>query len=272
MGFESGGRRIEVNCPSCGHSQAEPSMVVSTICLDCRQHIDVRDGKSVVRPRHGTRLVLKGENPERDATRQPPESGARKAPVSERGFLRRFFDPPVKKQPVDCYHCRHVFEAVSEAQSSQCPKCGGHISLRDYEIDQAWRRRIQTRGDVTIQKGASIVGVNVQCHDLTVLGQLAASVDCSGKLRIRSHGRILGNVRCDQLRVERGAVVEFQGEVHARYAYIDGQVKAQLTCTGTITLEKKAHLQGLARAGGLVVKAGAKHTGLMEVVRPKSEV
>ena len=87
-------------------------------------------------------------------------------------------------------------------------------------------------------------------------------------LAIRSHGRIIGNVKCRELKVERGAEVEFQGDVHAERAYIDGQVKAQLTCTGTITLEKKAHLQGLARAGALVVMAGARHTGLMEVVRP----
>ncbi len=272
MGVESGGRRIELKCPSCGHSQTEPSMVVSTICLGCRQHIDVRDGKSVVRPRHGTRLAAPGEKRATETSRIQENSDSRKNEAKGRGFLRRFFDPPIKTRSVDCYHCHHVFDAVIDAQSSQCPKCGGHISLRNYDIDQSWRRRIQTRGDVTIQKGASIIGVNVQCHDLTVLGQLAASVDCSGKIMIRSHGRILGNVKCDQLRVERGAEVEFQGEVHARSAYIDGRVKAQLTCTGTITLEKKAHLQGLARAGGLVVKAGAKHTGLMEVVQAKPEV
>jgi cytoskeletal protein CcmA (bactofilin family) len=106
----------------------------------------------------------------------------------------------------------------------------------------------------------------VQCHDLTVFGKLAASVECSGILRIRSSGKIVGNIRCRELRVERGAEVEFQGEVQAGTASIDGNVKAQLTCTGTITLEKKAHLQGLARAGALIVKAGAKHSGLMEVV------
>jgi cytoskeletal protein CcmA (bactofilin family) len=100
-----------------------------------------------------------------------------------------------------------------------------------------------------------------------VFGKLAASVDCSGVLRIRSHGKIVGNVKCRELRVERGAEVEFQGEVSADQAYIDGNVKAQLTCSGTITLEKKAHLQGLARAGALIVKAGAKHTGMIEIVK-----
>ncbi len=171
-----------------------------------------------------------------------------------------------------CNTCSRKFSAlvgvVASAQPPQCPKCGGYISLRDYEIDHDWRRRIQTRGNVKILKEGSIIGGTVVCHDLTVLGNLNAPVDCSGALCIRSHGKIVGNVTCGELRVERGAKVEFQGDVRARDAYIDGDVKVQLTCTGTITLEKKAHLQGLARAGKLVVKSGAKHTGSMDVMNP----
>lgn len=267
MGVELNSRRIEVVCPKCEHAQIEPSLVISTICRSCGKHMDVKDGKPVVRPKHATRLASPGkppvQHPSTGSSTKHPQ--AVKSPIS---FLRKFFIKEPEKQPVDCYHCGKSFEVMTHAQSSQCPKCGGYISLKDYVVDNAWRRRIQTRGNVTILKSGSISGVHVQCHDLICLGKLSASVDCSGVLAIRSHGRIIGNVKCRELKVERGAEVEFQGDVHAERAYIDGQVKAQLTCTGTITLEKKAHLQGLARAGALVVMAGARHTGLMEVVRP----
>lgn len=241
-------------------------MVISTLCRSCGLHMDIRDGKPFVRPKHATRLASPGNPP-----LQHPSTGSAPKPDKKAGtgLIRRFFHRERPPRMVDCYHCARLFQVVPDAQSSQCPKCGGYISLRNYEIDHAWRRRIQTRGDVKILKDGSIIGVKVQCHDLTVLGKLVAPVDCSGVLCIRSHGKIVGNVTCGELRVERGAQVEFQGDVHAKKAYIDGDVKAQLTCTGTITLEKKAHLQGLARAGGLVVKAGAKHSGLMEVVRPE---
>ncbi|MEP2777363.1 MAG: polymer-forming cytoskeletal protein [Luteolibacter sp.] len=228
--------------------------------------MSIKDGKPVVRPVHATRLSSPTRPPLQHASTGERAPKKKEAPEG-RGFLRRFFHKEPVMRAISCYHCKYPFEVSTEAQSTQCKKCGGHISLRDYTIDQAWRRRIQTRGNVLVQKTGSIIGVNVQCHDLTVLGKLAAPVDCSGVLRIRSHGKIIGNVRCRELRVERGAEVEFQGDVHAEKAYLDGHVKAQLTCTGTITLEKKAHLQGLARAGGLIVKAGAKHTGLMEVVQ-----
>lgn len=268
MGVESNGRKIKLVCPACEGEQMEPSLVISTQCRSCGEHMDIRNGKPVSRPKYATRLASAGKPPVQHPAVAPVIP---KKPVKEasQGLLRRFFLREPDKKEINCYHCKRTFEVVSDAQSSQCRKCGGYISLKDYEIDQAWRRRIQTRGDVTIQKSGSILGVHVQSHDLTVLGKLAASVECSGTLRIRSHGKIIGNVECRELRVERGAVVEFQGDVHAESAYIDGQVRAQLTCTGTITLEKKAHLQGLARAGGLVVKAGAKHTGLMEVIRPQ---
>lgn len=267
MGAETVGRRIELECPECGHHQMEPSLVISTQCRSCGNHMDISNGKPVSRPKYATRLASAGRPPVQHPTvaTATPRVVVKDPPP---GIFRRFFVKPPEKRMIECYHCERKFEVVSDAQSTQCNKCGGYISLKDYEIDQAWRRRIQTRGDVTILKSGSIIGVHVQSHDLTVLGTLAASVDCSGTLRIRSHGKIIGNVRCRELRVERGAEVEFQGDVHAESAYIDGQVRAQLTCTGTITLEKKAHLQGLARAGGLVVKAGAKHTGLMEVIRP----
>lgn len=271
MSVETNGKRIEIACPKCEHRQWEPTMVISTLCRSCGFHMDIREGKPVIRAKHATRLATPGKPPVQHPTtgNKPPES----KPVKREGvgFFRKIFQGEPVKRPVDCFHCGKVFEVVRDAQSSQCSKCGGYISLRDYEVEHDWRRRIQTRGDVMILKNGSIIGVNVQCHDLTVFGKLTASVECSGVLRIRSHGKIIGNVRCRELRVERGAEVEFQGEVHTDQAYIDGNVKAQITCLGTITLEKKAHLQGLARAGALVVKAGAKHSGMMEVVRPSSD-
>jgi cytoskeletal protein CcmA (bactofilin family) len=267
MGVESNSRRIELVCPKCDHRQMEPSMVISTLCRACGQHMDIRDGKPVVRPKYATRLATEGKPPV-----QHPTVGAVIPKKQERSFRLNFFKKMFQRSPVkrsvSCYHCNNILEVVPDAQSSQCAKCGGYISLRDYEVDHAWRRRIQTRGDVTILKTGSIIGVNVQCHHLTVLGVLEAPVECSGDLRIRSHGKIIGQLRCRELHVERGAVVEIQGEVHAERVFIDGKVKAQISCTGTITLEKKAHLQGLARAAGLIARKGAKHTGLMEVVTP----
>jgi cytoskeletal protein CcmA (bactofilin family) len=178
----------------------------------------------------------------------------------------RLLHPVRPPREITCFTCGHHYKAIAEAQSSQCPKCSGYASLIDYQITEPWNRRIQTCGDVIIQKTGSVSGTTVQCHNLTVIGELAGSVECTGDLVIRSHGRIIGKVHCRNLRVEKGARVEFLHPVTADSAYIDGNVRGQISCAGTVTLEKRAQLQGLVRTTSLVVKPGAKHTGSIEII------
>ncbi len=244
-------------------------MVVSTICLHCRESLQIEDDRVIQRPYFGTQLASKRAEDPFDTKLDKSISLLKQARF--RPLFAKVFMKPVQHQ-ISCYHCGNGYQVVRDAQSSQCPKCAGHISLKNYQIDHAWRRRIQTRGDIVIQKHGSIVGVDVCCHGLLVLGELSASVNCSGDLIIRRHGTILGNMKCRELRIERNAEVKFHGEIHAQRVYIDGEVTAQITCTGTITLAKKAHLKGLVKARGLIVKAGARHTGSMEVLQSAAVV
>ncbi len=271
MSDEPKRHRIEVTCPECGHSQTEPALVVSTLCRACRANFQVRDGKGVVRNRPITRLAAprKDTDPEPEplplAPKPPPFT--RRGPVSAppQSFLKRLFNPTKPPREIKCFNCGYSYTTVGEAQSSQCPKCSGYISLLDYDINEVWNRRIQTCGNVIIQKSGVVAGVTLRCHNLTVLGELAGSVECSGDLIIRSNGKIIGKVQCKNLRIEKGARVEFLHPVTATSAFIDGNVRGQITCTGPVTLEKRAHLQGLVRTSSLIVKAGASHTGTIEM-------
>ncbi len=271
MADETPRHRIEVACPECGEVQFEPALVVSTQCRSCRANFQVREGKGVVRRHPTTRLAI----PRKDSDPEPePVPEVSKPPFLRQGpavptpqsFFMRLFNPVKPPRPVTCFNCGHTYTAVGEAQSSQCPKCSGYISLLSYDITAHWNRRIQTCGDVVIQKSGVVSGAHIQCHNLTVLGELAGSVDCSGSVVIRSHGKIVGNVQCRKLRVEKGARVEFTNPVNAETAYIDGNVRGQIYCSGPITLEKRAHLQGLVRTTSLVIKPGAKHTGTIEMI------
>ncbi len=265
--------RIEVTCPECGHVQTEPALVVSTQCRACRANFQVRDGKGVVRSRPVTRLAIPKKDGESDPETQPPPKKTQfvphRGPVqpAPRSLLMRLLNPAKPPRSVTCFICGHTYTASGEAQSSQCPKCSGYVSLLDYEIDGPWNRRIQTGGNVVIRKDGVVSGATLQCHDLLVLGELAGSVECSGDLVIRSHGKIIGKVHCRNLRVERGARVEFLHPVTAATAFIDGTVRGQIYCSGTVTLQKRAHLQGLVRTAALVVRPGAKHTGTIEIVQ-----
>ncbi|MES2439758.1 MAG: polymer-forming cytoskeletal protein [Verrucomicrobiota bacterium] len=273
MADEPQRHRIEVTCPECGQVQSEPALVVSTQCRACRANFQVREGKGVVRNRPVTRLAKprKDSDPEPEPLPASPKASPflrRTAPLPPpKSFLMRLFSPNKPPREVTCFSCGYSYTTSSEAQSSQCPKCSGYISLLDYEINEHWNRRIQTCGDVTIQKNGVVAGVTLQCHNLIVLGELAGSVECTGDLVIRSHGKIIGKVNCRNLRVEKGARVEFLNPVTAVTAFIDGNVRGQISCTGSVTLEKRAHLQGLVRTSSLVVKPGAKHSGTIEMVQ-----
>jgi cytoskeletal protein CcmA (bactofilin family)/predicted nucleic acid-binding Zn-ribbon protein len=261
---------IEVACPECGHVQTEPALVVSTQCRGCRANYQVRDGKGVVRKRTAARLAppRKDTDPEPATIAPKPHTARRFGPSTPppRSLVMRWLYPAKPRRDVTCFDCGHAFSTIGEAQSSQCPKCGGYISLLDYDITEVWNRRIQTCGNVVIQKTGSISGVTLRCHHLTVLGELAGSVECTGDMVIRSHGKITGSVQCRHLRIEKGARVEFLSPVMASTASIDGNVRGQISCSGAVTLEKRARLQGLVRTSSLVVKSGAKHSGTIEMV------
>jgi cytoskeletal protein CcmA (bactofilin family) len=270
MADEPQRHRIEVACPECGHTQIEPALVVSTQCRGCRANFQVKDGRGVIRKHPITRLAkpLKDGDPEPTPEPVKPKPVFRSGPTAppKRSLLMRLLNPQKPPREVSCFGCGHVYNAIAEAQSSQCPKCSGYVSLADLQISDHWNRRIETRGNVTIEKTGAVSAATIRCHHLTVLGSLAGSVDCSGDLIIRSHGKIIGSVQCRNLRIEKGARVEFLSPVTASSATIDGQVRGQISCTGSITLEKRALLHGLIRTSGLVVKPGAKHTGTIEMI------
>ena len=272
MADEAQRHRIVVSCPECSHTQFEPALVVSTQCRACRANFQVREGKGVVRTHPVTRLAVprKDTDPEPEPLPQAPklQTTLRRGPVIQapRSLLMRLLIPNKPARQITCFNCQHSYSTVGEAQSSQCPKCCGYVSLQNHEITDYWNRRIQTCGNVVIQKSGTVAGFHLQCHNLTVLGELAASVECTGDLIIRASGKITGQVQCKNLRVEKGARVEFLNPVSAQTTFIDGNVRGQISCSGPITLEKRSHLQGLVRTTALIIRPGGKHTGTIEVI------
>ena len=266
-------QRVELTCPECGHVQLEPALVVSTQCQGCRAHFQVIDGKPVARSRPATRLAKPRLDSDPYPEAPPPQPklaypATPKATVKPHPLLRWLFRPKAPRNLI-CFDCGHEFTAAPEAQSSQCPRCCCYVSLLDYKIDAPWHRSIQTRGDVTILKSGSVTNNStIQCHHLTVLGQLGCAVNCSGDLTIRNHGKVPGQITCRQLRVERRSRVEFMQPVTTTHAIIDGHARGQINCSGTVTLEKRAVLLGYVRAASIIVKRGAKHHGTFEMAAP----
>jgi cytoskeletal protein CcmA (bactofilin family)/Zn finger protein HypA/HybF involved in hydrogenase expression len=270
MNDEPQRHRIQVTCPECGHRQSEPALVITTQCRNCYQHYAVLDGQGVARKRSILRLARiqpEDANPMAESaptTASKPPFRPQKPSPPQKPLLLRLLTRTRQPREVICFGCAHSFTAIPEARSSQCPKCGSYVSLLDYEIDQIWKRRIETRGNVVIRKAASISDTTLHCHHLTVYGSLHANADCSGDVVIRSHGRVTGTIRCRSLRVEKSSRVEFLQPIHAHSAYFDGEVRGQIFCTGPVTLEKRARFHGLIRTTELTMRPGAEQSGTVE--------
>lgn len=176
-----------------------------------------------------------------------------------------FFQRKNKLRKVMCLECDHEHEAPAEASSTLCSACGTYVSLKNYIINNHWNRRIETRGNVTIQKKGSVTDITVRCHDILVLGTLKGGIDCSGDITLNSHSKIMGNVSCRRLVIDKRANVAFANEVVCEEAIIDGHVTGHFVCTGKLHLKKKAVLNGNIVVANMTIDKGARHNGKISI-------
>ena len=181
------------------------------------------------------------------------------------------YAPPSKKdhsskdRPIRCFKCNHRQMVSLAASSTQCGRCSVYISLSDYDIKSSQSQAIRTRGDVTIHRRGSLVGCYVACHDLTVLGKISGSVDCSGNATFKNSGKVLGSMHCKHLHVDKKCELTFPQGVVAESADIQGIVNGDITCSGTIKILKTGAVNGDATAKAIVMKDGGSLSGRMSI-------
>ncbi|NNE91429.1 MAG: polymer-forming cytoskeletal protein [Verrucomicrobiales bacterium] len=181
------------------------------------------------------------------------------------------FSPPEKKEhgpdmrSVRCFKCNHVQNVSLCATSTQCGRCSVYISLSDYDIRTAQSQTIRTRGNVTIHKRGSLIGCDIACHDLTVLGKISGSVDCSGNAVFKNSGKVVGSMHCKHLQVDKKCELVFPQGVVAESADIYGIVHGNITCSGTVRIFKSGAVNGDATAKAIVLKDGGILSGQMSI-------
>lgn len=202
------------------------------------------------------------EPPPAAETPRPAKSTRRRATE----LLEKWLRPEPPKRAVLCIECGREFQAPAAADTTNCPKCGCYMSLRDFVIDGLWDDRIETRGNVTILRKGKVNAPPILCHHLTIRGSLETSATCSGDLAIRVSARFRTKLRCAKLLVQKRARVEFIHPVETGEAVIDGSVTGSIRALGTVTLLKRSRLRGNITATRLILKPGATHTGTLRII------
>ncbi len=176
-------------------------------------------------------------------------------------------DSTPEQRPVRCFDCGHLQHVSHAARSTICSRCSVYISLEDYDITSGWSQNVHTRGDITIDKKGSMVGCDIACHHLTVIGKLSASVDCSGNASFRGKedSRVLGSMHCRHLRVDKKCKLSLPQGLVAESADIYGQLDGNILCSGTVRIFKSGTVLGDATARSIVLKDGGILTGQMNI-------
>lgn len=250
-------------------------MAISTMCRACNAGIKIHDG-AAIDPGARVKLVAK----EKRATQQPLATSVEDSPParlfpfavktattekSTPSLLEKFLQKSPIERSVVCTECHQEYRSSTPSKTSHCPNCGAYTSLRDYEINEKWHRRIQTRGNVRIMKKGSVQGVMIQCHNLDVEGDFHGSVEASGTVIFHHSTQILGKISCHTLHIPASCDLKSQHPIMVNNAVIQGQLHGNLVAKSGVKLEKKAFVVGDITAATIAITPGAKHIGLLQI-------
>ena len=226
--------KISADCPHCGFTQLESSIAKTTFCRKCGQHYSIE------------KLLLK----EVDSLKGPS-----------------FFDKVSKLisretiREIACLSCDHKQQVSSAAQSSLCPSCGSYIDLRDFKIAGPFGRSIQTQGEIFITSKGDLSSSRAVCREAVVEGQLRGTLSCTGVVRVRLRGKILGTIDGHHVVIEKRSDVEFVRPLKGHAIEINGKVSARIVCEGQVTINKGGVLEGTIYAKAINIETGGVFSG-----------
>jgi cytoskeletal protein CcmA (bactofilin family) len=213
----------------------------STICRACGRHFEI--GKT-----HDGRAQGTSEEPAEEATG-----------LSVFNKLGRMMRRESIRN-IKCHACGAGQRISSLAKSSLCPHCGGYIDLRDFKITTSFSRNIQTQGNVYVTKRGNLSSAKVLCGSADIRGKLNGTLQCSGEARFRMHGRLIAQLDCNEVVIEKRSDIEFVRPMKAVTLRVFGKVSAFVNAD-TVVIGKNGSLEGTIHAKAINVEKGGIFSG-----------
>jgi cytoskeletal protein CcmA (bactofilin family)/predicted RNA-binding Zn-ribbon protein involved in translation (DUF1610 family) len=226
--------KVSADCPHCGFSQLESVYAKSTFCRKCGQHYSIE------------KLLAK----EVTSLKEPSIFDKLSKMVSGE-----------KLRVICCFSCGHKQQVSSAAQSSQCPHCSSYIDLRDFKIAGPFGRSIQTQGEVLILPKGDVTSSKIACGSALIEGKLRGNLSCTGEVRVKCQGKLLGGVEAQHLVIDRKANVDFVRPVKVQSMEIQGKASARIMCDGYVSIAKGGSLEGVVYAKAINVEKGGIFSG-----------
>jgi cytoskeletal protein CcmA (bactofilin family) len=218
--------KILLTCPRCGHQQAEPRAVISTVCKSCLQH-------------------FRAEEASKPSTKKPAK--------------------PQEVKHLSCFDCGTELEVSVSAQSTMCKRCSAHIDLRDYQINNAVSKNFKTKGQFVIELKGYVFNTEVTVGDAIIKGKFLGKLFAERSLTIYSTAEIKGNFKAGKLIIPPENHFRWKEAITAGSAEIGGELAATLHSEGTVTLKSTARFFGDVQSKNLVVEEGAVFVGTAQI-------
>lgn len=220
--------KVRLDCPHCGHQQAEPRTAISSVCKKCGQHFRVQE-------------VL-----------HPAPKVEEKAPDRRR---------------VICFDCHAELDVAQSAESTMCKKCSRYIDLKDYVINSAVSKNFKTRGNLVIEAKGYVFNTEIIAANAVVKGRLLGKIFAEESLTLYSSAQIKGSFRAGRLIIPATERFAWPEPLQVETIEIAGELVASLQATQKVILRSTARFFGNLEAAACIVEAGAVLVGECKIGR-----
>ena len=112
---------------------------------------------------------------------------------------------------VQCYHCRHRFQAAGRAESTSCPGCHKPLFVGDITVNQLKGplKEIRTCGQILVKKRGRVIAEFIEAHDgIQCMGIIDAKRVISGAaVTLGPKSQFKGSLQAPTLAIQNGARV-----------------------------------------------------------------
>lgn len=115
------------------------------------------------------------------------------------------------QQQIVCYHCGTTQAVSRRAMTLTCRKCSkalqiGDLKIKGYEA----KRRVETTGDVLVERKGNIVAEALVCTDLVIRGQVKAKngIRVRGMVMIGAEATVIGDLEAPRVAIGAGATLQ----------------------------------------------------------------
>ena len=210
--------KVQVECPHCGHRQAESRLAISTNCRNCGQYFGVE------------------KKPARPARRRPPA------------------EPKTEQRRITCFDCGTELEVALNAESTMCKRCSSYVDLKNYRIDSAVSKNFKTKGTFVISPKAYLFNTEATVQDAVIMGRFLGKLDARGSLTIHSGAEIKGSFTTAKLIIPAGEHFRWPELIRTESMDIAGELAADVLVSDVAHLRSTGRLFGDAIARNLVVE------------------